>query len=213
MTKILVAIPTLSRADLLIRNKEFLESVELPDEVLILDNGGHQSIDIDVPIERASSNRGVPWSWNFFLRRAFVGRDFDGLALLQDDIIWDIKRLLSAKHLLETRKDVDLFLSFLQFSVQIHRRENLKTIGYYDERFSPAYCEDDDYAATMTSLGRVYERFTELDPLPGSINEGTPKGVSWQVQNQKLFNKWGGKAFGVNIPHAHWYKTNRGIKF
>ena len=93
--KILVAIPTLSRADLLIRNKEFLESVRAPDEVLILDNGGHQSIDIDVPIERASSNRGVPWSWNFFLRRAFVGRDFDGLVLLQDDIIWDVDQALN----------------------------------------------------------------------------------------------------------------------
>lgn len=214
MTKLLVAIPTLSRADLLIRNKPFLEAVRAPDEVLILDNG-RQSIDIAVPIEKASFNRGVSWSWNFFLRRAFVSRDFDGLVILQDDIIWNIARLEAARKLLETRPDVDLFLSFLQFSVQIHRKENIDRIGCYDERFSPAYCEDDDYAILMTSLGRVYERFLELDPLPGSISQGTSKsiGVDWNAQNKKLFEKWGKKAFGVNIPHAPWYRTNRGIKF
>lgn len=210
----MVAIPTLSRADLLIRNKSFLESVRLPDEVLILDNG-RQSIDISVPVERASFNRGVSWSWNFFLRRAFVSRDFDALVLIQDDIIWDTARLESARKLLKAKKDVDLFLSNLQFSVQVHRKENIETIGYYDERFTPAYCEDDDYAILMTSIGRIYERFQELDPLPGSISEGTSKsiGVNWAEQNRKLFEKWGKKAFGVNIPHAPWYRTNRGIKF
>jgi hypothetical protein len=210
----MVALPTLSRADLLIRNKEFLESIESPDEVLILDNGDQQ-IDIRVPIEHAPFNRGVSWSWNFFMRRAFVAGKFDALVILQDDIIWDIGRLLAAKRLLLDHPDVSLFLSFLQFSVQVHRRENIETIGYYDERFTPAYCEDDDYAILMTSLGKVYERFTDLDPLPGSISEGTSKsiGVNWEDQNRKLVKKWGSKAFWVNTPHAHWYKTNRGVKF
>ncbi len=214
MTKLLVAIPTLSRADLLVRNKTFLEGVREPDEVLILDNG-RQRIDISVPIEISSFNRGVSWSWNFFLRRAFISRNFDGLVILQDDIIWDAARLEAARRLIETKHDVDLFLSFLQFSVQVHRPDNVESIGFFDERFTPAYCEDDDYAILMTSLGRVYERFEELDPLPGSISEGTSKslGVDWNAQNRKLFEKWGSKAFGVNIPHASWYRTNRGIRF
>lgn len=208
--KTLVAIPTLCRADLLIRNKEFLEGVRYPDQAIILDNG-RQRIDIDVQIERTTENLGVPGSWNLFLRRAFLTRDFNALVLLQDDIIWDAEHLASAKKLLRFRKDVDLFLSNLQFSVQVHRRENIRTIGFYDERFHPAYCEDDDYAITMTQKGRVYERFDELNPLPGSISEGTMKPVTWKEQNQKLFEKWGAKAFGVNIPHAPWYKTNKNI--
>ena len=206
--KVLVAIPTLSRADLLIRNKEFLEAIKAPDEVLLLDNGD-QVIDIEVPIEHSENNLGVAGSWNFFLRRAFVERDFDGLVLLQDDIIWDMKRLSYAKDLLMFRKDVDLFLAYHQFSIQVHRRENVQTIGYYDERYFPAYCEDDDYAVTMTDLGRVYQRFHELDPLPGSIIEGTPKPPGVE-QSRKFVEKWGAKNFRVNAL-GPWYDTNRNI--
>jgi hypothetical protein len=211
--KALVVIPTLSRADLLIRNKGFLESVRAPDEVLLIDNG-KQKIDIAVPIERTARNLGVPGSWNLGLRRAFYERDFDVLALLQDDIIWSVEKLEAAKRLVEEARDVDLFLSYLQFSVQVHRRENLTSIGYYDELFSPAYCEDDDYALTMTEIGRVYERFHELDPLPGSVIEGTKKPVAWAIQQKKLIGKWGDRAreFGVNLVDKPWYKTNRGIQ-
>lgn len=206
----LVAIPTLSRADLLIRNKAFLESIEPPDEVLILDNG-RQTIDIAVPIERSERNLGVAGSWNLFLRRAFVEKGFDGLALLQDDIIWDMKRLVIAKHLLSSRGDVDLFLAYHQFSIQIHRKENVETIGFYDERYFPAYSEDDDYAVHMTNLGRVYHRFRALDPLPGSQIEGTPKPSG--VENcRKFLEKWGSNQFRVN-DHGPWYVTNRGFRF
>jgi GT2 family glycosyltransferase len=205
----LVAIPTLSRADLLIRNKKFLEGIRSPDRAFILDNGRNQSIDINVPIERSSKNLGVAGSWNLFLRRAFVDGQFDLLVLLQDDIIWDANRLESAKRLVVQKSDVDLFLSDLQFSVQVHRPSNLKTIGFYDEQFGGGYCEDDEYAIRMTDLGRVYERFHELDPLPGSQTEGTPKSVPWSQQYEKLVAKWGTKTFGVNIPNAPWYRTNR----
>ncbi len=210
--RILVTIPTLSRADLLVRNRAFLESVAAPDEVLILDNG-NQKIDLKVPIERRPENLGVPASWNFFLRRAFVEQKFDGLVLLQDDIIWDAGRLAAAKRLLVDRPDVDLLLSDLQFSVQVQRPGNIETIGFYDERFSPAYCEDDDYAIQMIHVGRIYERFPELNPLPGSINEGTPKPVKWDVQYRKLVDKWGKNTLGINIPWAPWYRTNRNFRF
>lgn len=207
--RLLVAIPTLSRVDLLVRNRAFLESVSAPDEVLILDNGDQQ-INISVPIERPPRNLGVSGSWNLFMRRAFVERDFDALTILQDDIVWDVRRLSAARALLQEHEDVDLFLSHLQFSVQIQRRRNLDAIGLYDEIFHPAYCEDDDYAIRMTLGGYIYERFHELDPLPGSQIEGTRKSVAWAEQNRKLTAKWGARAFGVNVPHASWYRTNRG---
>jgi len=206
---LLVTIPTLSRADLLVRNKEFLESVEAPDRVLILDNG-HQKIDLRVPIERSSRNLGVSGSWNYFLRAAFVDADFDGLVLLQDDIIWNHPRLEAARELLHSRPDVDLFLSHHQFSIQVHRPMNLWRIGFYDERFSPALCEDDDYALTMTKLGRIYERFHDLDPLPGSMMDQTPKSMPWAAQNAKLQAKWGGNVRGINDPGNPLFTTNRG---
>ncbi len=211
----LVAIPTITRADLLIRNKKFLEGIVSPDEAFILDNGW-QSIDIGVPVERTQKNLGVSGSWNHFMNRAFVDGKFDLLVILQDDIIWDLKRLEDAKRLVAQKPDVDLFLSDLQFSVQVQRRGNEKSIGFYDEQYYPAYCEDDDYALLMMSKGKIYERFHELDPLPGSITNGSIAYVnrrsSWEEQHKKLVAKWG-RSFGINIPGKPWYQTNRGFKF
>jgi hypothetical protein len=207
--KTLIGIPTLSRADLLLRNKDFLESVSTPDGVLIIDNG-NQNIRIAVPIYRPGINLGVPKSWNYFLRTAFVDAPYDALVILQDDIIWSLEKLALAKDLLVKHPDVDLLLSPHLFSVQVHRKGNLSTIGPYDERFSPAWCEDDDYALTMTSKGRVYQRFVELDPLPGSIANGTLKPCSWGDQKKKLLEKWGSD-FNVNSPSAPYYMTNRNL--
>jgi hypothetical protein len=208
--KAFVAIPTLSRADLLVRNRPFLESVKSPDLAIVIDNG-NQKIDIDVPVYRPNGCMSVSGSWNYALRRAFVEGRFDLLVLLNDDIIWDSGRLKAAKHLVAERGDVDLFLSFLQFSVQVHRPSNLRSIGYYDNDF-PAYCNDDDYAIRLVKSDRTYERFQELDPLPGSISEGTPKAIPWKEANRKLFEKWGAEAFGINIPYAPYYRTNRGVR-
>ncbi len=208
--KALVAIPTLTRADLIVRNREFLEGLKSPDQALVLDNG-YQQIDMHVPIERPRDKHSVSASWNLFLRRAFVDGRFDLLVILNDDIIWSAEHLKAAKLLIARRGDVDLFLSFLQFSVQVHRPSNILGVGYYDEQF-PAYCNDDDYAIRLVHAGRTYERFPELDPLPGSISEGTPKEIPWKDANRLLFEKWGAGAFGINIPHATYYRTNRGVK-
>ena len=205
----LIGIPTLSRADLLVRNKTFLEGITAPDSVLILDNG-QQLIDIAVQVERPPEPLSVSASWNLLLERAFVRARFDLLILLNDDIVWGSSHLKAAKRLVAERRDVDLFLSFLQFSVQVHRPSNLKMIGRYDERF-PAYCNDDDLAIRIVQAKRVWERFEELDPLPGSVSEGTPKPIPWADANRRLFEKWGSRAFGVNIPHASYYRTNRGV--
>ena len=209
--KALVAIPTITRVDLLNRLREFIEGIRSPDAVIVIDNG-NQDVRIRTPLYCPAPPLSVSGAWNFALRRAFVENAFDLCVLLNDDIIWDKERLNYAKHLVKTRKDVDLFLGNLQFSVQVHRPSNLDTIGYYDERF-PAYCNDDDYAIRIVKAGRVYERFDGLDPLPGSISEGSPKPVPWKDANRRLFEKWGASAFGVNIPHAPYYKTNRGVKF
>lgn len=208
--KTLVAIPTLTRADLLIRNKAFLEGLTRPDAALIIDNGT-QNIDINVAIPRPWKNLGVAGSWNRSLRTAFVEGDFELLVLLQDDIIWDAEHLATAKRLAAAHPDVDLLLSHFQFAVQVHRRANLATIGFYDEQYFPAYCEDDDYALTIIKQGRIYQRFVELDPLPGSISEGTAKSVPWVEQKRKLVQKWG-HDFGVNDPSAPYYITNRNWK-
>ena len=115
-----------------------------------------------------------------------------------------------AKQLLAENPDVDLLLSYSIFDVQVHRRSNIRTIGYFDERYSPAWCEDDDYALTMIKRGRIYERFHDLDPLPGSIQSGTEKPVSWNESRAKFAAKWPDDAyFGINAPGLPHFITNR----
>lgn len=208
---IFVGMLTMTRVDLLMRNKKFLESILDPDMVLIIDNG-NQSIDIDVPIHRPGRNIGISAAWNKFMRAAFVQNNCDALVILQDDIIWDMEKLAHARWLLLANPDVDLFLSHLQWSVQIHRPVTMFRVGDFDERFTPAYCEDDDYTIRMIKAGKIYQRFHELDPLPGSISEGTKKPVAWSTQKAKLVAKWGKSTIEANVPHAPYYETNRGYR-
>ena len=103
---------------------------------------------------------------------------------------------------------MDLFLAHHQFSVQVHRPRTWFDVGAFDESFGLCYCEDDDYALRMTAAGRVYERFAELDPTPGSITERTIKPQSFAAAKQRFVAKWGCD-FYVNLRRCPAYATNR----
>jgi hypothetical protein len=211
--KMLIATATLSRHDLLnALYRPLARGLRGGDRLLVLDNGG-QPIALSgsaVEIVRSGQNPGVPASWNYFLRRAFVEEDYDALMILGDDVRIGPAQVAVAKALLERHGDVDLLLSYSFFDVQVHRRGNERTIGFYDERFSPAWCEDDDYARTMIERGRIYQRFRELDPLPGSVRSGTEKPEKPERGRRMFAAKWPDDPdFGVNNQSAPHYRTNR----
>lgn len=97
--RVLWAVPTLSRADLLNRHYAgYREWVGEGEHLLLLDNGGGQ--DIRLPpsdrliVRRPARNLGVPRSWNEAMRWAFGGDPaakpaYDALCSLQDDIGWE----------------------------------------------------------------------------------------------------------------------------
>ena len=63
---------------------------------------------------------------------------------------------------------------------------------------------------SMTKRGRVYERFHQLDPLPGSVRGGTEKPVEWQVSRAIFREKWPEDGdFGVNLAAQPRFVTNR----
>ncbi len=128
----LVAVPTLTRHDLLNVNlKELAGGLAAGDRLLVLDNGTNQPIALDgsrVQIVRSPFNLGVPGSWNFFLRRAFVEETFDALTILGDDVRMSPAQVVWAKMFLVEHPNVDLFLSYSNFDVQVHRKSNIRTI-------------------------------------------------------------------------------------
>jgi hypothetical protein len=212
--KMLICTATLTRHDLL--NANFVEiaaNLQRGDGLLVLDNGTCQPITLAGPgveVVRSPVNLGVARSWNYFLRRAFVEGGYDAAMILGDDVRAGSRQVRRAKELLGRNADVDLLLSFSFFDVQVHRRSNIETVGYFDERYSPAWCEDDDYALTMTQRGRVYQRFRELGPLPGSQRSGTTKLAEWRDARRKFRAKWPEDAgFGVNAPGQPHFATNR----
>lgn len=210
--RVLYGVPTLSRVDLL--NKHYTNYRDLlndGDLFVVLDNGS-QAVDLppgeQLQVHRPGRNLGVPASWNWLLRRAFVHGDYDVCVLLQDDVWWGLQQAVSLEGLLAARPEVDLLLAHHQFSVQVHRRRNWFDIGPFEEGFGQAWREDDDYALRMTRAGRRYERFRELDPGPGSICNGTPKGTLIEDAAEAFKRKWGAE-YPTNDPNFVGYDSNK----
>ena len=77
-------------------------------------------------------------------------------------------------------------------------RKNLwEKIGGFDERYSPAYCEDSDLALTVKNLGYkvVYQPFSKVIHFEGVSHGKDTKAVNsvkayQDLNNKKLFEKW-----------------------
>jgi hypothetical protein len=209
--RILHFIPTLSRADLLNRNMPGLLAALGPgDHLIVLDNSdGKQTIDEPAGSVLLSPNRGVAGSWNMAMDLARRG-GFDALLILQDDIKWTKAGTDAARRLLTSTAGVDVFLSHLEWSVQLMRAS--AKLPRHDERFR-GWCGDDDYAMELTKRGLVYRRFHELNPAPGSTVGGTPKEEPREVTMALMRAKWGTDKFEVNNPGAPWYHTNEHFTF
>jgi len=212
--RIMVATATLSRADLLNANyAQMAANLRPGDRLLILDNG-RQNIRLPagpgVEIVTAEANVGVSAAWNFFLQRAFERDKFDGLIILGDDIKWDTYRIEAARRLLVERPDIHLFLSGSAFDIHMHRPETYQRVGLFDEAFSPAWCEDDDYAMRVMVAGLHYWRFRQMNPLSGSVHGGTA--LPYGVARARFAAKWPeDPRFGINYAQYGHYLSNIGL--
>lgn len=175
MSKLVLGVPTLNRYDLLER---LLRSVDrgtrLPDVCLIVDNGGEllKQLKVDdwthglpqlgdrIMIAKPAAegerggNLGVAASWNSILK-AFP----DDLVILSgDDIVVEldtIEKMVRAAELSKSLFIIAKGASSWAFFLQ--KPELARKIGYYDEKFWPAYYEDNDYHRRMLLAGEDYE--------------------------------------------------------
>ena len=191
-----LGVPILNRPDLL---KEMLASVDVPvGRVVIIDNG---NVTNRADAIRPGRNLGVAASWNTIIQATpqapwwFI-TNFD-LTFAPGDL----ERL--ANHM-ETVGGIALLGGFSAFGVD---RNVIKTVGFFDENFHPAYYEDNDFdyrcrmaevpfvslpaglthriSSTLTSSDHYYRRNSETFPA-----------------NQAYFQaKWGG------LPYRETYTT------
>jgi len=162
-----MGVPTLHRYDLLRRLIASVNAGTLrPNEIVIVDNGGKLVNEPpltppDVPVwtrfvllDGEGVNWGVAASWNAILKKY----PDDNVLMSGDDVVVEpdtIEKMVRAaersKRLFLIAKGASSWAFFLQ------KPELAKKIGYYDEKFWPAYYEDNDYHRRMLLAGEDYE--------------------------------------------------------
>lgn len=115
-----------------------------PDKILLVDNGGKYDRDhADVEVIYQGPNLGVAASWNRLLRAG-------AWIISNDDVTFRRDTFAELAGALERG---DLFVSGNGWALFGQRPELVDRVGYYDERFFPAYYEDTDYYVRLVEAG------------------------------------------------------------
>ena len=199
--KIAVGIPTINRADLLDGAlKDLAKNMSDMDLLLLVDNG---SQNITVPTEfkkvaffQSEKNLGVSKSWNHMMKTAFKLSDIDYLLILNDDIVLG-KTKKDILELIGSNPDVSLFVGPQNWCAFLMHKSILNTVGFFDEKFFPAYYEDNDYHYRV-KLANVKHLMNcpALDPVIYLNSQSIEKDSSLRRGSHKnhmyFKKKWGG---------------------
>ncbi len=159
-----LGVPVVRRYDLLARMVASAEAgTRPPDKYLIVDNGGklqwgeilgNPTRTVRAIIERPGRNVGVAGAWNLIVAYALgldgaVGGEFRGydttLVIANDDIVLGRETLAE---LLATHRPGQVThapVGDSPFSLFAMDRAVALRVGWFDENFFPAYCEDSDF--------------------------------------------------------------------
>ncbi len=217
--KIAVGIPTINRFDLL---KESLNDLsknfgEL-EHLYVVDNGKQGLTKNHIPenirektwLHIPEINLGVAKSWNWMLNQAFNEDKADYLLILNDDIVLGKTKEYLEK-LIADKGDPHFLGGSYFWSVFMVSKDCYKEIGSFDEQFSPAYFEDNDYAHRMVLKSRpdLYKfQLPELDPSVKRNSMSIKKDPNLNKafgKNKDLYvKKWG----GVPLQEKFWTPYN-----
>ena len=217
---IVLGVPTLNRHDLC---SNLLSSAAngtvVPDLAVVVDNGSGR-IDLSgvagrMPVEiiRPERNLGVGPSWNL-LAKKFIADDSDRLLVVGDDVTLHADVV---EKLLGVMSDGSVDFAFpdparstmhQMFSCFMAKLSLFEKVGFFDERFYPAYFEDNDFHYRMRLAGAVeavascgYDHVNSA-----TIKKYTPKQKEahhkqFRACKNYYVEKWGG------LPHVETYKV------
>lgn len=208
-----IVIPTINRADLLV---ESIEALRLQSDqyrkLVIIDNGG-QALRIDLPrseVVNSNSNLGVAASWNLGINMVIEDHAVRYILVINDDIVLSNDQLEKINKYLEKNSGIWLFVGPFFWSVWIISREGLKAIReldsyIFDERFFPAYFEDNDFLYRFKNRfpDRIQEGLRLLEPLVkrnACSQSKEPKLKNTRINKLYYQTKWGGPP-GHEIRH------------
>jgi glycosyltransferase involved in cell wall biosynthesis len=177
------------------------EVSRLPSEVVIIDNGSPHERRFPAKVHRFPENRGVSAAWNEGIARA----EAPVVAVLNSDCMvepgWDealYEAATAGRRIGFPYTDHGDGRGFRQpdqggtsgwcFALAVRL---FREIGPFDERFSPAFCEDTDY------WHRAWELGVELSPVPAAhvthvrrATTGLDAHVDWLLQGHRYKYGW-----------------------
>lgn len=206
--KLVVAIPTINRADLL--NEALAKYFDdfKDTHIAICDNGNQDIItrEENFMIYRPQENLGVAKSWNMLIDYSDkIGATH--VLMLNDDIYLG-KNENELNLLLKNNLDADFINSFHNWCSYILTVDIWKKAGKFDEEFFPAYFEDNSFDYKMTLVGARKTWTSFLDPIVYRNSMTIAKDPTLNqkfMQNKQMYiNMWGG------LPSEEKYKTKFG---
>lgn len=212
--KIILGIPTINRSDLL---KESLEDISKNlnnlERYIIIDNG-NQNINVpenlrnSVIIHKPGKNLGVAASWNLIMKIAFEYLNSDYVLLLNDDIVLGHGRK-KIEDVIQEYKDFYVLVGGHSWSIIIISKEAYDKVGKFDEKFYPAYFEDNDYRQRIKKFegGDVKKFFSVNGFIPKikrtsmTIKKDSKINKEFSKNKEYYIKKWGG------LPRHEIFKT------
>lgn len=218
---ITLACPCIKRYDLL---EKFLASAERgsvrPDKYVVVDNGGklHNEVAegrLKLPVNTEThwcgKNIGVSATWNKILRE-----NPDWVIISNDDVELHERTIESLVQAADETDADFLYPSFnpgAMFCVFLIKHSCVDKIGYFDERFWPAYFEDNDYHRRM-KLGGVKELQVANASYDHVVSASLKTNTAEEMEqhhknfrrNQNYYHlKWGG------LPGAEIYDVPKDV--
>jgi GT2 family glycosyltransferase len=203
--KLVVAIPTINRADLL--NEALAKYFEdfKNTHIAICDNGKQEIItrEENFMIYRPEQNLGVAGSWNMLMDYADK-IDATHVLVLNDDIYLG-RTEHEVKMIIKNNSDADFINSFQNWCSYILKVDIWKKVGGFDTEFFPAYFEDNsfDYKMTLAEAKKSWTSF--LDPIvyrnSMTIAKDPTLNQKFAQNRQTYIDMWGG------LPSEEKYKT------
>jgi GT2 family glycosyltransferase len=194
--KLVVAIPTINRADLL--NEALAKYFEdfKNTHIAICDNGNQDIItrEENFMIYRPQENLGVAKSWNMLIDYSDkIGATH--VLILNDDIYLG-KNETELALLIKNNLDADFINSFHNWCSYILRVDIWKKAGMFDEEFFPAYFEDNSFDYKMTLVGAKKTWTSFLDPIvyrnSMTIAKDPTLNQKFMENKQMYIQMWGG---------------------
>jgi len=200
-----LGVPTLTRYDLLQR---MLASVDEPvGQIIVVDNGGYCPEPAGTHVIHLPANLGVAAAWNLVLKATPRAPWW---AIVNDDLTFapgDLARLINAM------SDESPRLATLDgFSAFGINRVALEIVGFFDENFHPAYCEDADYEYRCRLVG------VPIVAVPAGLRHERSSTIAldrYRRQNDRTYpenvqyfkSKWGGPMRGGEVYTAPFNGT------